>query len=170
MEFFNRKQIAHGNASRSSSLSLLSSIKPAQAVGSPLNVSDAASVKGKGKFSRIFRRQRKRGYTDTTGDVLATSSDSESPVLHANTGGTTTAYQPLANAQTTATKDSPANNNLADTASGNKIANAAVIVEIVQSVCEVLDNVPYVKVVTGLLTTLIKTINVCHHLAVNSLY
>ncbi|KAK0215178.1 hypothetical protein EDD85DRAFT_498727 [Armillaria nabsnona] len=41
---------------------------------------------------------------------------------------------------------------------GNKTANAAMILGIVQAICEVLDKVPYVKVVTGLANTAIKII------------
>ncbi len=56
------------------------------------------------------------------------------------------------------------------TASGNKTANAAAILGIVQAICEVLDKVPYVKVVTGLANTAIKIIDVRHRFAVSSLY
>ncbi|PBK61763.1 hypothetical protein ARMSODRAFT_1025316 [Armillaria solidipes] len=45
------------------------------------------------------------------------------------------------------------------TTSGNKTANATAILGIVQAICEVLDKVPYVKVVTGLATTAIKIID-----------
>ncbi|KAK0224864.1 hypothetical protein EDD85DRAFT_228935 [Armillaria nabsnona] len=156
MEFFNRKQIVPGDASSSSPLTLSSSTTPAQAVGSPSN--DAASVKGKGKgkLSKFLHRGR-RSHTNTTGDVAATLSNSASPVLQSNKSSTTSS-QPLANAQATNTKDSPDNNSLANTSSGNKIANAAVILGIVQAICEVLDKVPYIKVVTGLASTAIKVI------------
>lgn len=171
MEFFKRKQIAHGNASSSSSLALSSSSTPAQAVGSPSNDSDATSVKGKGKgkskLSGIFRHRGKRGQTDTTGDVAAVSSSSASPVLQANT---ITTSQPLANAQTTTIKVSPDNNNLAGTSLANKTANATVILDIVKDICDVLDKVPYVKVVAGVLSTLINTINVRRHFSVSLLY
>ncbi len=56
------------------------------------------------------------------------------------------------------------------TRSGNKTANAAMILGIVQAICEVLDKVPYVKVVTGLANTAITVIQVRHHFAVRSLY
>ncbi|KAK0215930.1 hypothetical protein EDD85DRAFT_442046 [Armillaria nabsnona] len=45
------------------------------------------------------------------------------------------------------------------TTSGNKTANAAAILGIVQAICEVLDKVPYVKVVTGLANTAIKIVD-----------
>ncbi len=158
MSLFRRKdQIASRDTSSSSSLALSSSNTPAQVAGSP----------DKGKLSKLFRRG-KRGHTDTTGDVAVTSPDSEGPVLQSNKSTTTTS-QPLANAQTTTTSDSADKNNLADTSSGNKTANAAVILDIVQAACEVLDNVPYVKVVTGVLSTLIKTINVRCHFTVSPL-
>ncbi|KAK0432110.1 hypothetical protein EV421DRAFT_120221 [Armillaria borealis] len=160
MVFFKRKQIAHGDASSSSSLPLPSSTTPAQAVGSPSN--DAASIKGKGKLSKFFHIG-KRGHTDTIGDVAATSSNSASLVLQSNKSSTTSS-QPLANAQTTTTKDSPDNNNLAGILSENKTANAAVILEIVKDICEVLDKVPYVKVVAGLASTaitIIEAVNAC---------
>ncbi|PBK94557.1 hypothetical protein ARMGADRAFT_965352 [Armillaria gallica] len=154
------KRIAHGNASSSSLPASSSSNAPAQAVGSASN--DAASVKGKSKFSKFFHRGR-RNHTNKTGDVAATSSRSVSPVLQANKSSTTSS-QPLANAQTTTTKDSPDTKNLANTSSGNKTANAALILEIVKNICEVLDKVPYVKVVTGLATTaitIIEAVNAC---------
>ncbi len=168
MEFFNRKQIVPGDASSSSLLTLSSSTTPAQAVGSPSN--DAAFVKGKGKgkLSKFLRRGQ-RSHTNTTGDVAATSSNSVSPVLQSNKSSTNSS-QPLANAQATITKDSPDDNTLANTSSGNKIANAVVILGIVQAICEVLDKVPYVKVVTGLASTAIKVIEVRHCFAVSSLY
>ncbi len=97
MRIFRRKQIVRDNSSGSQLLALPSSNTPAQVTGSSSN--DAASV-----TSKLFRRGR-RGHTDTTGAVAATS--------------------------------------------GNKTANAAAIVGIVQAICEVLDKVPYVKVVTG---------------------
>ncbi len=56
------------------------------------------------------------------------------------------------------------------TTSGNKTANAAAILGIVQAICEVLDKVPYVKVVTGLTNTAIKIVDVRHRFAVRSLY
>ncbi len=157
-----------GHASISSPLTLSSSTTPAQAVGSLSN--DAASVKGKGKgkLSR-FLCQGRRSHTNTTGDVAATSSNSASPVLQSNKSSTTSS-QPLTNAQAMTTKDSPDNNSLANTSSGNKIANAAMILGIVQAICEVLDKVPYVKVVTGLVSTAIKVIEVCRHFAVSLLY
>ncbi|PBK86815.1 hypothetical protein ARMGADRAFT_480711 [Armillaria gallica] len=150
MSLFRRKdQIATRNTSSSLSLDLSSSNTPAQVAGSP----------DKGKLSKLFRRG-KRGHTDTTGDVAVTSSDSEGPVLQSNKSSTTTSH-PLASAQTTTTKD---NNNVADTSSGNKTANAAVVLGIVQAICEVLDKVPYVKVVTGLASTaitIIEAVNAC---------
>ncbi|PBK86752.1 hypothetical protein ARMGADRAFT_1086262 [Armillaria gallica] len=95
-----------------------------------------------------------------TGDVAVTSSDSEGPVLQSNKSSTTTSH-PLASAQTTTTKDK---NNITDTSSGNKTTNAAVILGIIQAICEVLDKVPYVKVVTGLASTditIIEAVNAC---------
>ena len=71
------------------------------------------------------------------------------------------------NTQTTTTKDPPDNN---DIASGNKTANATVILGIVQTICEVLDKVPYVKAVAGVATTAIKIINVCPRFVVRLLY
>ncbi len=53
---------------------------------------------------------------------------------------------------------------------GNKTANAAMILGIVQAICEVLDKVPYVKVATGLANTAIKIIEVRRRFAVRSLY
>ncbi len=158
------KQIAHGNASSSSLPASLSSNAPAQAVGSASN--DAASIKAKVK--KLFHRD-KRDHLDTIGDVAATPLRSASPVLQANKSSSTSS-QPLANAQTVTVKDSPDNKNLAGTSSGNKTANAASILEIVKSICEVLDKVPYVKVVTGLATTAITIIEVRRHFAVRSLY
>ncbi|KAK0438810.1 hypothetical protein EV421DRAFT_941502 [Armillaria borealis] len=117
---------------------LSSSNTPAQVTGSLSD--DVASFKG--KFNKLWGRDG-RGHADTTGDVAATSSNSESPVS-------------MPNAQTTATKDS---NNFADTSSGNKTANVAVILDIVQDICEVLDNVPYVKVVAGVLSTAMKIVD-----------
>ncbi|SJL08189.1 uncharacterized protein ARMOST_11552 [Armillaria ostoyae] len=117
---------------------LSSSNTPAQVTGSLSD--DVASFKG--KFNKLWHRDG-RGHTDTTGDVAATSSNSESPVS-------------MPNAQTTATKDS---NNFADSSSGNKTANVAVILDIVQDICEVLDNVPYVKVVAGVLSTAMKIVD-----------
>ncbi len=155
MEIFRRKQIVLGDSSSSSSLAMSSSNTPAQVAGSP----------AKGKLSKLFRRG-KRGHTDTTGDVAVTSSDSEGPVLQSNKSSTTTSH-PLASAQTTTTNDK---NNVADTSSGNKTANAAVILGIVQAICEVLDKVPYVKVVTGLASTAITIVEVRHRFAVRSLY
>ncbi|PBK86845.1 hypothetical protein ARMGADRAFT_1168991 [Armillaria gallica] len=153
MSLFRRKdQIASRDISSRSSLALSSSNTPAQVTGSP----------DKGKLSKLFRRG-KRGHTNTTGDVAVASSNSEGPVLQSNKSTTTTS-QPLANTQTTTTKDPPDNNNLTGTLSENKTANAAVILEIVKSICEVLDKVPYVKVVTGLATTaitIIEAVNAC---------
>ena len=71
------------------------------------------------------------------------------------------------NTQTTTTKEPPDNN---DVASGNKTANAIVILGIVQTICEVLDKVPYVKAVAGVASTAIKIINVCPRFVVRSLY
>ncbi len=169
MVFSHLKRIAHGNASSSSSLALSSSSTPAQAVGSLSSDSDAAPVKGKGKLSRIFRRRGKRGYTDTTGGVAATSSNSDNPVLQPNKTSTTSS-QLLANAQTMTIKGSPDNKNHAGTLSENKTANATVILDIVKDICEVLDKVPYVKVVAGLATTAITIIEVRRRFAVRSLY
>ncbi|SJL08058.1 uncharacterized protein ARMOST_11417 [Armillaria ostoyae] len=150
MEIFRRKQIVVDDSSSSSSLALSSSNMPAQVAGSPSN--DAASVKGK---LRKFLRRDRRGHTDTTGDVAATSSNNESTVLQSNKSSTA-ASQPPASAQTTTIKD---NNNVADTSSVNKTVNAAAILGIVQAICEVLDKVPYVKVVAGLASTAIKVID-----------
>ncbi len=159
------KRIAQGNASSSSLPALSSSNAPAQAVGSASN--DATSVKGKSKFSKFLHPGR-RSNTNMTGDVAATSSRSASPVLLANKSSTSS--QPLANAQTTTIKDSPDTKNLADTSSGNKTVNAALILEIVKNICEVLDKVPYVKVVSGLATKAIAIIEVRRLFAVRSLY
>ncbi len=56
------------------------------------------------------------------------------------------------------------------TRSGNKTANAAMILGIVQAICEVLDKVPDVKVVTGLANTAIMVIQVRRLFAVRPLY
>ncbi len=157
-------QIVPHDTSSSSPLALSSSNAPAEVDGSPSN--DAAS--NKGKITRLFHLD-KRGHTDTTGDVTATSSNSESPVLQPNKSSSTSS-QPLANAHTTTIKDSPDNKNLADTSSGNKIANATVIVDIVKDIREVLDKVPYVKVVAGLASTGMKIVDVCCHFGVSLLY
>ncbi len=66
-------------------------------------------------------------------------------------------------------RDPPDNNNLTGTLSENKTANAAVILEIVKNICEVLDKVPYVKVLTGLATTAITIIEVRCRFAVRLL-
>ncbi len=154
----------HGDPSSNLSLASSSSSTPAQAVGSLSK--DAASVEGK---IRKFFHLDKRSHTDTTGDVAATSSNSESLVVQSNKSSITSS-SPLANAQTTTIKFSPDNKNLAGTLSENKTASAAVILEIVKNICEVLDNVPYVKVVTGLATTAITIVEVRRRFAVRSLY
>jgi hypothetical protein len=46
--------------------------------------------------------------------------------------------------------------------SGNKTANATVILGIVQIICEMLDKVPYVKAVAAVANTAIKIVDVCH--------
>ncbi|KAK0186241.1 hypothetical protein F5146DRAFT_123904 [Armillaria mellea] len=149
MQNFHRKQITHSDSPSSPSLALSSSNTPAQVVGSPSN--DAASVKG--KLKRLFRRDG-CSHTDMLGDVAAMTSSSESPALQSNKISATTS-QPLASAHATTSKD---NDHVADTSSGNKTTNAAAILGIVQAICEVLDNVPYVKVVTGVASTAIKVI------------
>ncbi len=119
MSFFRRKgQIVHGDPSSNLSLASSSSSTPAQAVGSLSK--DAASVEGK---IRKFLHLDKRSHTDTTGDVTATSSNSESLVVQSNKSSITSSL-PLANAQTTTIKFSPDNKNLAGTLSENKTANA----------------------------------------------
>ncbi|KAK0496929.1 hypothetical protein EDD18DRAFT_1164562 [Armillaria luteobubalina] len=168
MSFFRRKpQIAVGDSTSSSSLALSSSSTPAQAVGSPSN--DAASVKRKGKgIMRRLKLRDNRGDTDTTGDVSAMLPNSENPALQPNSS--TIASQPLDNAQTMTTKGSPDNANADNSLSGNKTTNAAVILEIVQVICDALDGVPYVGMLTGLVSTAIKVIEVRHRFAVSLLY
>ncbi len=46
--------------------------------------------------------------------------------------------------------------------SGNKTANVATILGIMQAICEVVDKVLYIKVVTGLANTAIKIVDVHH--------
>ncbi len=118
MSIFRRKGQNDSSGSQSS-LALPSSNTLVQVSGSSSN--NAVSV-----TSKLFRRGR-RGHTDTTGTVVATSE--------------------------------------------NKTANAAAILGIVQAICEVLDKVPYVKVVTGLANTAIKIVDVRHRFeAVSLLY
>ncbi|KAK0495723.1 hypothetical protein EDD18DRAFT_251404 [Armillaria luteobubalina] len=172
MASLNRNQIAHDNASSNLSLALLSSSMPALAVGSPSN--DAASVMGKdkdkGKLSRFFKRRGKHGYIDTTGDIAPTSSDSEDPVLQSNKSSTTSTSQPLANAQIKTIMASQNNHRLAGILSENKTTNAAAILEIVKTICDILDKVPYIKVVAGLVTIAVTTIEARRHFAVRLLY
>ncbi|KAK0471969.1 hypothetical protein IW261DRAFT_828897 [Armillaria novae-zelandiae] len=166
MNVFRRKhKIVPGDSSSSSSLALSSSSTPAQAVGSPSN--DAASVKREGKGKRIlerFRLRDKRGHTDTTGHPAAALPNSESSALQSNSS--TVASQPLDNAQTMTTKALPDNTHVADTSSGNKIANATMILGIVQTIFEALDGVPYVGMVASLASAAIKVVQVRHRFAV----
>ncbi|KAK0471108.1 hypothetical protein IW261DRAFT_906807 [Armillaria novae-zelandiae] len=152
----NETAIAHGNAFSSPSLALLSSSTSAQVVGSPSNNAVSVKSKSKGKLSKFLPLWR-RSRTNTTGDV-ATTSHSASPVLQSNTSSTMSS-PPFASAQIMAMKISSDNNNPAGTSSRNMISNATVIVEIVKSICDVLDNVPYVKGVAGLVGTAIKIVD-----------
>ncbi|KAK0214341.1 hypothetical protein IW262DRAFT_1466048 [Armillaria fumosa] len=136
---------------------------PAQAVRSPSN--DATPVKRKGKLSKLWH-QDKRGPTDMMGNVTAALSNSESTVLESNNCSTVTS-QPLDNARTMTTSGSPDNTNVANTSSGDKTANAVMILGIMQAICEVLNKVPYVKVVTGLASTAIKVIEEVNYEAVS---
>ncbi|KAK0475306.1 hypothetical protein EDD18DRAFT_215497 [Armillaria luteobubalina] len=157
MPFFNQKQIADGNATSVSSPALSSSSTPAQASGSASNNAASVKSKGKGTFSQLWRRD-KRSRTNTTGDIATMLLNSESPTLQSNSSTVGLASQPLDNAQTMTTKGKPDNPIVTNCSYGNKTANAAMILGIVQAICEVLNKVPYVKVVTGLVSTAIKVI------------
>ncbi|KAK0487160.1 hypothetical protein IW261DRAFT_1446193 [Armillaria novae-zelandiae] len=56
------------------------------------------------------------------------------------------------------TKGSPDDTHVADTSSGNKTANATIILGIVKTICDALDGVPYVEMVAGLASTAIQVI------------
>ena len=163
MHFFGR------NPSGGQSLATSSSKLPVPVARSQSN-DDPASIMT--TLSKPFKFHRwKRGRTDTTGAIAATSSESNNngPLLQSNKSFTVSspslAFTP--NTQTTTTKD-PADNNIVT--SGNKTANATMILGIVQTICEVLDKLPYVKAVAGVATTAIKIINVCPRFVVRSLY
>jgi len=142
------------------SLASPSSKQPAQVASND----DAAPITS--TLSKLLKLHRwKHGRTDTTGAIAAISSNniqSNKSLTVSSLSLTATPYT-----QTTTTKDPPDNN---DVASGNKTANATVILGIVQTICEVLDKVPYVKAVAGVATTAIKIINVCPRFVVRSLY
>jgi len=157
MQFFGR------NPSGGQSLASPSSKQPTPVAGPPSN-DHAASIMS--TLSKPFKYHRwKHGRTDTTGAIAATSSNNNGPLLQSNKSLTASSPS-LADTPNTQTKDPPDN----DVASGNKTANATVILGIVQTICEVLDKVPYVKAVTGVATTAIKIINVCPRFVVRSLY
>jgi len=160
MQFFGR------NPSGGQSLASPSSKQPFPVAGSPSN-DDPASIMS--TFSKPFKfHPWKRGRTDTTGAIAASSSNNNGPLLQPNESPEASSPSlATPNTQTTTTKDPPDNNNVA---SGNKTDNATVILGIVQTICEVLDNVPYVKAVAGVAITAIKIINVCPRLVVPSLY
>ncbi|KAK0501179.1 hypothetical protein EDD18DRAFT_1147605 [Armillaria luteobubalina] len=151
MNVFRRnRQIALSDSSSTSSVTLSPSSTLAEAVGSPSNDAPSAGRKGKGK------NPASSGVETNMATLIRLS-----PVLRPNTSTITS--QPLDNAQSMTTKGSPDNANITDTSSsGNKTANATVILGIVQTICDVLDVVPYVGMVAGLASTAIKVIEVCH--------
>ncbi|KAK0482518.1 hypothetical protein IW261DRAFT_1468137 [Armillaria novae-zelandiae] len=62
------------------------------------------------------------------------------------------------------TKGSPDDTHVAGTSSGNKTANATKILGIVQTICDALDGVPYVRMVVALASTainIIEEVNAC---------
>jgi hypothetical protein len=61
---------------------------------------------------------------------------------------------------TTNLNHSPYDNGIAKTSYRNQITNTAVLLEIVQAIFEVLDKVPYIKLVAALPNTGIKILNV----------
>jgi hypothetical protein len=157
MRFFGRKSGGQSLASPSSKL----------VAASPSN-DDPASIMS--TFTKPFKFRRwKPGRTDTTGAVAASSSNNNGPLLQSNKSLTASSpsLASTPNAQTRTTKNPPDNN---DVASGNNTANATVILGIVQTICEVLDKVPYVKAVAGVAITAINIINVCPRFVVRSLY
>ncbi|KAK0465788.1 hypothetical protein IW261DRAFT_1124401 [Armillaria novae-zelandiae] len=159
MNVFRRKpKIVPSDSPNTLSPALSSLSMPAQAVGSPSN--DAASVKREGKGKGILRRfglRDKRGHTDSTGHPAAALPNSESSALQSNRSTVAS----LDNAQTMTTKALPDDTHVAHTLSGNKTANAIIILGIVQTIFEALDAVPYVGMVAGLASTAIKEVDTC---------
>jgi len=134
------------NSSGGQSLASPSSNQPAPVAGSPSNDAPASIMS---TLSKPFKFHR---WKHGSNKSLTASSPS---------------IASTPNTQTTTTKDPPDNN---DVASGYITANATVILGIVQTICEVLDKVPYVKAVAGVATTAINIINVCPRFVVRSLY